>query len=400
MNHFVDLGNQQTDISKINHPSRLPPISHNASGDASPLPIRSDILDDRGQNSGRMKRKKHRQTKQNGNDDISNAQYNSTKYDKEPVRDQADKNTSDTKSLELSSTSHGIVNGSTDLAESGISNHSNSTDTEKHNTLSQPEVGIESKSSEVSSRPTISLEPHVIIESPQGQISSGFLDTSPAIRPKNITQPEPSSYTKADEVEEIHVDQQLNSSINSDTSMAAMFQIGSRPTSAKSANSRSSSKPSVRIDDEVTIATLPKNHNTPVTVKKQKHKKRPASARSTSSTRSKTSQQEQKAATGVSTVSSSYAMQNGQQHSFRFRRTTQRTISSHLYSSIFTILLCGLIPGLVALYFSIKTRRALKEGEYFYYHYCDARVLELLNYFWSWSTTGFARDSLVFAVDR
>ena len=160
-----------------------------------------------------------------------------------------------------------------------------------------------------------------------------------------------------------HSNQPLNSSINSDASVAAMFQIGSRPTSAKSSNSRTSSKPSVRIDDEVTIATLPSDYKKPVKVNQQKNKKRPASARSTSSASSTNSKKAHKKSAGVSVVSSSYATTNGHQPSYRFRRTTQRTISPHFYSAIFTIVFCGVIPGFIALYFSLKTKRELKKGE-------------------------------------
>jgi len=47
----------------------------------------------------------------------------------------------------------------------------------------------------------------------------------------------------------------------------------------------------------------------------------------------------------------------------KLNQTTQRIISTHLRTSIFTIICCGIGFGFAALYFSLKTKQKLKEGE-------------------------------------
>jgi len=115
--------------------------------------------------------------------------------------------------------------------------------------------------------------------------------------------------------------------------ITSMFQAGSRPSSA------GSSKHTVRIADEVTYST----DNLRAARSK---KSRPQSAKSI------------QAANGHVTV-------NGRSNAsvFKLKQTTQVKISPHFKTSIFTLVLCGVFAGAGALYFSLLTKKSLKEGE-------------------------------------
>lgn len=134
--------------------------------------------------------------------------------------------------------------------------------------------------------------------------------------------------------------------------ITAMFQAGSRPTSANSTG-----KHSVRIADEVSYSSS-----------KKPKTNRPTSSRPSSSrngTRPKSSNGTRHKANGTRNPPNSNEvsrhLENGTNPT-KLKQTTQRKISPHIKTSIFTLIACGGCLGVGALYFSLKSRRALKEG--------------------------------------
>ena len=121
-----------------------------------------------------------------------------------------------------------------------------------------------------------------------------------------------------------------------------MFRAGSRP------NSATSSKPSVRIDDHVTYsselgstAALTQNSSRPSSAKKS----RPSSA-----------------------TKNPPRLKVQETHRFRLssklNKTTQRKVNPHTKTSVFTLVFCGVFAGAAALYFSLRSKKALKEGKH------------------------------------
>lgn len=130
----------------------------------------------------------------------------------------------------------------------------------------------------------------------------------------------------------------LKHSPDSGSHVLDMFRADSRPSSANS------SKPSVRIDDNVTYAGEPS---------KTPRSSRPTSAKKA---RPKSASKSHQNGTANGTVKPN-------QSRFRLTQTTQRKVSPHLKTSVFTMLVCGFFVGAVALYFSLRARKALREGK-------------------------------------
>lgn len=138
-----------------------------------------------------------------------------------------------------------------------------------------------------------------------------------------------------------------------------MFQAGSRP------NSASSSKPSVRIDDQVTYA------DDLVTFSKNEPKtSRPRSANAKHPRPRSANAKRPRSATNGVAMGYSSGFSNDKPTGIankalkKMGQTTQRKVSPHIKTSIFTTIFCGLFAGAAALYFSLKARTALKNGEY------------------------------------
>lgn len=127
----------------------------------------------------------------------------------------------------------------------------------------------------------------------------------------------------------------LKHSPDSSSHIMDMFQAGSRP------NSVNSSKPSVRIDDTVTYA----DDLVMLGVKPKTKSKRPWSAGITRE------------------ITAPDWVVRREMRNVKLKQTTQRKVSPHMKTSIFTMIACGIFIGAGALYFSMRAKKALKEGK-------------------------------------
>ena len=123
-----------------------------------------------------------------------------------------------------------------------------------------------------------------------------------------------------------------------------MFMAGSRPPSA------SSTKQTVRISDEVTYSDT--------NLKKSANRSRPRSAG-----RPKSAQNGHAAGPPDYKIQVLQDAIDGKYDNWRLKRTTQRKISPHFKTSIFTMIFCGIFPGAAALYFAFQTRTAIRKGK-------------------------------------
>lgn len=120
-----------------------------------------------------------------------------------------------------------------------------------------------------------------------------------------------------------------------------MFMAGSRPPSANS------TKQTVRISDEVTYSDT--------NLKRSANRPRPKSSH-------KTAQNGHAKKPDFKSKVLQDAV-NGSYDHWRLKQTTQRKISPHFKTSIFTMIFCGIFPGAAALYFSFQSRQAMKKGK-------------------------------------
>lgn len=217
------------------------------------------------------------------------------------------------------------------------------------------------------------IEVNVVIQQPTPGPNSRSPPSPAKVHPMpSPSMKSPSRYMSDEELDNIErskilaLDQTFRSAPSS-PHVSAMFQGGSRPTSAET-GSRASSKPSVQIDDEVTVTSYSRRPKSGARKTRGKSAKRRQlrsamkySANSTTSLRSDST-------VSIEVPGSPRLIANGNHHdkhaqsNGKLKKTTQRTVNPHTKSSVFTLLFCGIFAGAAALYFSIKSRRALSAG--------------------------------------
>lgn len=285
---------------------------------------------------------------------------------------------------DISSEAYDVMNGATNGGYNGDTDVEAATPPEKR----QIEVAVTIENLPDQPKSEHSFSRHKSVPSNLASTGEGKLGLSP--RFPRATSSASLRVNETDATSDDHVDSieipnspvsptndYLSSSYGSNHSEAitSLFQAGSRPTSA---NSRSSSKPCVRIDNDITVATYSPNASADAgaAITHQKANARPNSAQKrphSAKHKHKHSEELERPTSSITTVregvssilnaiddGDTVVVANGH---YKLKQTTQRSVNPHTKSSIATMIFCGIFVGAVALYFSVKSRSALKNGK-------------------------------------